>query len=193
MERKGEMTKLLLGESFKELMQKKPFEKITIKMITDAAGVIRPTFYNYFQDKYEVMEWLLWEDVFKSVTELVNMDMDKEALKMLFRKFEIDKEYYEKVFTISGQNSFEEMLYNQIYDLAKRMLAEHPVKIEDRSQIINEEIFTKFQAITLMNGIKSWILYSGNQISADDALKFYEFLMTHSLLDIVEDGEKVIK
>ena len=97
------------------------------------------------------------------------------------------------MFTISGQNSFEEMLYNQIYDLAKRMLAEHPVKIEDRSQIINEEIFAKFQAITLMNGIKSWILYSGNQISADDALKFYEFLMTHSLLDIVEDGEKVIK
>ena len=190
MERKSEMTKALLGEKFKKLVIEKSFEKITIKMITDEAGVIRPTFYNYFQDKYEVMEWLLWEDVFKSVTELVNMDMDKEALKMLFRKFEIDKEYYEKVFTISGQNSFEEMLYNQIYDLAKRMLAEHPVKIEDRSQIINEEIFTKFQAITLMNGIKSWILYSGNQISADDALKFYEFLMTHSLLDIVEDGEK---
>ena len=193
MERKSEMTKALLGEKFKKLVIEKSFEKITIKMITDEAGVIRPTFYNYFQDNYEVMEWLLWEDVFKSVTELVNMDMDKEALKMLFRKFEIDKEYYEKVFTISGQNSFEEMLYNQIYDLAKRMLAEHPVKIEDRSQIINEEIFTKFQAITLMNGIKSWILYSGNHISADDALKFYEFLMTHSLLDIVEDGEKVIK
>ena len=33
------------------------FDKITIKMITDQAGVIRPTFYNYFQDKYEVMEW----------------------------------------------------------------------------------------------------------------------------------------
>ena len=193
MERKSEMTKALLGEKFKKLVIEKSFEKITIKMITDEAGVIRPTFYNYFQDKYEVMEWLLWEDVFKSVTEPVNMDMGKEALKMLFRKFEIDKEYYEKVFTISGQNSFEEMLYNQIYDLAKRMLAEHPVKIEDRSQIINEEIFAKFQAITLMNGIKSWILYSGNQISADDALKFYEFLMTHSLLDIVEDGEKVIK
>ena len=193
MERKSEMTKALLGEKFKKLVIEKSFEKITIKMITDEAGVIRPTFYNYFQDKYEVMEWLLWEDVFKSVTELVNMDMDKEALKMFFRKFEIDKDYYEKVFTISGQNSFEEMLYNQIYDLAKRMLAEHPVKIEDRSQIINEEVFTKFQAITLMNGIKSWILYSGNQISEDDALKFYEFLMTHSLLDIVEDGEKVIK
>ena len=66
MERKSELTKALLGEKFKELVAKKGFEKLTIKMITDAAGVIRPTFYNYFQDKYEVMEWLLWEDVFKA-------------------------------------------------------------------------------------------------------------------------------
>ena len=74
MERKSELTKALLGEKFKELVAKKGFEKLTIKMITDAAGVIRPTFYNYFQDKYEVMEWLLWEDVFKEVSELMEQE-----------------------------------------------------------------------------------------------------------------------
>lgn len=46
--------KALIGESLKVLMRNHPFEKITIKMITDEAGVIRPTFYNYFCDKYEV-------------------------------------------------------------------------------------------------------------------------------------------
>ena len=66
MERKGEMTKALLGQKFKELVVKKSFDKITIKMITDEAGVIRPTFYNYFQDKYEVMEWLLWKIYLKA-------------------------------------------------------------------------------------------------------------------------------
>ena len=40
----------LLAESFKELALKHPIEKITIKEITDKAGVIRPTFYNHFQD-----------------------------------------------------------------------------------------------------------------------------------------------
>lgn len=43
MERK-KMTKALIGESLKVLMRNHPFEKITIKMITDEAGVIRPTF-----------------------------------------------------------------------------------------------------------------------------------------------------
>ena len=43
MERKRELTKILLAESFKELLIKGSFDKITIKMITDQAGVIRPT------------------------------------------------------------------------------------------------------------------------------------------------------
>ena len=87
MERKGEMTKALLGQKFKELVVKKSFDKITIKMITDEAGVIRPTFYNYFRDKYEVMEWLLWEDVFSSATELVKMNMARSALEMTRKKY----------------------------------------------------------------------------------------------------------
>ena len=37
MERKSELTKARLGEKFKELVAKKGFEKLTIKMITDAA------------------------------------------------------------------------------------------------------------------------------------------------------------
>ena len=37
---------LVLAESLIELSAKKPIDKITIKEITDKAGVIRPTFYN---------------------------------------------------------------------------------------------------------------------------------------------------
>ena len=43
--------KILLAESFKELVLEKLVEKITIKEITDRAGVTRVTFYNHFQDK----------------------------------------------------------------------------------------------------------------------------------------------
>ena len=45
-------TKELLADSFRELVLTTPFSKISIKTITDGAHVIRPTFYNYFQDKY---------------------------------------------------------------------------------------------------------------------------------------------
>ena len=110
MERKGEATKHQLAECFKELMLKGSFDKITVRMITEQAGVIRPTFYNYFQDKYEVMEWLLEEEVFRPVFEMVEDGMEREAIYLLFRRMEKDQLYYQKAFEVTGQNGFEEIL-----------------------------------------------------------------------------------
>lgn len=193
MERKGEMTKALLGQKFKELVVKKSFDKITIKMITDEAGVIRPTFYNYFQDKYEVMEWLLWEDIFKSATELVKMNMGRSALEMIFKKFAAEKEYYARVFEVKGQNSFEDMLYHSICELVYVIVEQNPVHIKE-GEIISKETFLQYEAMTLVNGIKYWILRHRNEISAEEAVKFYEFLVSHSLIDIIghDTMDKVI-
>lgn len=189
MEHKGEMTKALLGEKFKELVVKKSFDKITIKMITDEAGVIRPTFYNYFQDKYEVMEWLLWEDVFKNVMELIRMDMTRSAIQMLFRKIDVDKEYYIKVFEVEGQNSFEEMMIKDVCEVAREAVKRHPLELMEKTAIITEDTLLKFQSVTLVNGIKYWLLYY-RDVSGDEALEFYEFLMSHSILDLLGEDEK---
>ena len=62
---------LLLSESFKELALKKPIEKITIKEITGSAGVIRPTFYNHFRDKYELMEWIVREELMQPMLSIM--------------------------------------------------------------------------------------------------------------------------
>ena len=63
MEQIKELTKRLIANSFKELLLQNSFEKITIKMITDHANVIRPTFYNHFHDKYELLEWIFRDEV----------------------------------------------------------------------------------------------------------------------------------
>ncbi len=190
MERKSELTKALLGEKFKELVAKKGFDKLTIKMITDAAGVIRPTFYNYFQDKYEVMEWLLWEDVFKDVSELIKADRGMESLKLLFQKFDKDEVYYEKVFEVTGQNSFEEMLYQQILHIEEILIEHHPLKHLADMPHISEKVFLEFHAVSLMNGIKYWIKREKGNVSAEDALEFYRYMMAHSVLDLLEKGNK---
>lgn len=186
MERKSELTKAMLGESFKELVAKKGFDKLTIKMITDAAGVIRPTFYNYFQDKYEVMEWLLWEDVFKEVTELMDQERGVESLQLLFRKFDEDKDYYEKVFEVTGQNSFEEMLYEQILHMEEILVKHHPLKHLKDMPHVEEKVYLEFHAISLMNGLKYWLLKESKSISAEEAMDFYRYMMSHSIMDLLE-------
>ena len=61
MEKRG-MMKRFLAESLKELMLQKSFEKITIKQICDKTGVIRATFYNYFEDKYAALSYIIYLD-----------------------------------------------------------------------------------------------------------------------------------
>ena len=86
-------TKELLADSFRTLVLTVPFQKISIKMITDGAHVIRPTFYNYFQDKYEVIEFLFDRDIGSKVEVMIENDMEQEAIKLMFICFEKNKEY----------------------------------------------------------------------------------------------------
>ena len=82
-------TKELLADSFRTLVLTVPFQKISIKMITDGAHVIRPTFYNYFQDKYEVIEFLFDQDIGSKVEVMIENDMEQEAIKLMFTFFRI--------------------------------------------------------------------------------------------------------
>lgn len=52
-------TKKALMESFVELLNQKPFEKITVQDIVDNCGVNRNTFYYHFQDIYMLLEELV--------------------------------------------------------------------------------------------------------------------------------------
>jgi len=55
-------TKELLAESFKELAEQKPINKITIANIADNCGVTQPTFYRYYKDKYDLIAWIYVTD-----------------------------------------------------------------------------------------------------------------------------------
>ena len=51
-------TKELLAESLKELSAAKPIDKITIREIVQNCGFTSKTFYNHFQDKYDLIAWI---------------------------------------------------------------------------------------------------------------------------------------
>lgn len=111
----------LLAESFKELALKHPIEKITIKEITDKAGVIRPTFYNHFQDKYELLEWIIDTQLIAPAEPLIQNGMVNEALVLLFSNIEKEKEFYQKASRLEGQNSFESIAQSCIMKVFLRV------------------------------------------------------------------------
>lgn len=54
--------KLILAAALKELMQQKPFEKITIQDITQKCGIRRQNFYYHFADVYALLQYMFEEE-----------------------------------------------------------------------------------------------------------------------------------
>lgn len=110
-------TNQILADSFKELILTQPIEKITIKEITDKAGVIRPTFYNHFQDKYELLEWIIKEDLITPIIPLIEGGFIKESITLIFSNVEKEKEFYTHAAKLEGQNSFSSIIELLIQEL----------------------------------------------------------------------------
>ena len=99
----------LLADSLKKLAEKRSVEKITIKEITDQAGVIRPTFYNHFQDKFELIEWIIKTDLLEPIQPLLGIGMISEAMVLLFTNMEKDKAFYTRLAKMAGPVTFHDV------------------------------------------------------------------------------------
>ena len=49
--------KYALAQSLKKLLSTRKLDKITVKDIAEDCGVNRQTFYYYFRDIYDLLEW----------------------------------------------------------------------------------------------------------------------------------------
>ena len=65
----SQITKKALEQSLKNLLLKKPLNKITINDITEDCGINRMTFYYHFRDIYDLVEWACLEDASKALEE----------------------------------------------------------------------------------------------------------------------------
>lgn len=105
-----------LCEALRTLMMRKPFDKITIKHICDEANVIRATFYNYFEDKYDCLNTIVMSDI----AECINFDEDSKDIifNKIIDSIENNKEFYRVAYKVEGENGFKNMIIDAIsYDV----------------------------------------------------------------------------
>ena len=188
MERK-KMTKALIGESLKVLMRNHPFEKIKIKMITDEAGVIRPTFYNYFCDKYEVVEWIFNEYIIEKVRAMFEQKMYTEGLKLLFVCMKNDCVFYRKAFEITGQNAFTDIIRNSLHNLFLSEMSEIYIENQTNNPLVTAELVAAFYANSLSNLLQMWIQSNNQQCTAENMVEAYAYLLSHRIQDFIDPTE----
>lgn len=122
MESRRATMKSALAENLRELMTRKMYEKITIKQICDETGVIRATFYNYFDDKYDCLNWIIHIDFFSCTTLLESAGI-REYAAALLHILDEEREFYRVGYGVVGQNSFQEMVTDNLTEVLKDYFA----------------------------------------------------------------------
>ena len=184
MESKKDLTKELLADCFHTLMLTTPFDRITIKMITNEAGLIRPTFYKHFQDKYEVLEWIFKVDVTDSVDLLIENGMEMDAVVMFCRCLEKDRKFYRRAYQMeTGPNSFDQILMRYVYGTFLKLADRFTYQAENPPEFLTKERIVTYYTNGLVNMVRDWIVLE-QDVSAEELAAAYKYLLSHSILDL---------
>lgn len=176
---------IVLAESLKELSKTRPIDRITIKEITDKAGVIRPTFYNHFQDKYELLEWIVREELMEPAMPLFNNGMMREGITFIFTAIEKEKEFYMKAVRLEGQNSFKDMMMNTAKNIVLARMNVEAVKARVQYSWLTPELIAEYYGQMACTIAVRWI-ESGMRVPVNELVDVYIFMSEVSMVDYIK-------
>ena len=174
----------MLMQSLKELVLVIPLEKITIKEITDKAQVIRPTFYNHFQDKYELLEWIIRTEILDPIIPLFQGGFIREGFTLAFQNMEKDKDFYKKASRMEGQNSFQAIIENCIKELLCEFMKEQVGENAKLHNWMPTDYLAEYYAQSLSYVVQRW-LESDLALPASEVAKLYYYILNNSMEEIL--------
>lgn len=188
-QQKTQITEEALAESLKHLMLEVPFEKITVKEITDGAYVKRPTFYNHFRDKYEVIEYILQRDIIGPARMLVSCDMIYEAVRLMLTGMKKDSDFYIHAAKIEGTNSFREVLMENLKEVILDAMNMREMDEEQSNPMLTRDNIAEYYSLGITFAVIKWI-QDGMKIEVDDVCKALQVILSESLADIIYRRKK---
>lgn len=117
-------TKYALEASLKNLLAKKPFDKITIADLTEDCGISRMAFYYHFKDIYDLVEWACIEDGKRALNDKKNHDNWQEGMLQVFEAVLENKPFIMNVYKNVNRERLENYLYRLTYQLIVEVVDE---------------------------------------------------------------------
>lgn len=107
-------TRYVFAECIKQLMNHQSLDKITVTDIVEMSGKTRQTFYRYFRDKYDLVNWYFEVLADKSFLQIGNSETLREGLIKKFQFIYNDRVFFKEAFKSKDYNNVENYDYNCI-------------------------------------------------------------------------------
>jgi probable dihydroxyacetone kinase regulator len=169
------LTQKKLALSLKDLMNTETFEKISVNDITKNCGLHRQTFYYHFVDKYELLDWIVYNELIEPLVDDFNFDNMYIKLNNMFTTMLNDKKFYQNALKINPHD-----LSRYVSKVASEQLSGAIKHINESTGITsvekNEVIFAEFFGYGISGFISVW---------AENGMKESPSTMTKRIEDIV--------
>lgn len=182
-------TEKAIIESLRELLEKYPIDKISVKQITDNCGISRNTFYYHFHDVYEV----LTRYFIAQTEELIARYQEEsswtgcfvEGLYILYD----NKKIIEHILKSISREQLEAFL-NQIVYYHTRVIVDKEIRGKDYSERAIS-IAADFYKNALLGAVLGWI---GGDMkdSPEDLARLYNSVFMGTIDPVLDSIERVI-
>lgn len=114
-------TLMVIKNSFLELLKEKPINRITVKEICEASEINRTTFYNHFDNPFDLMEQIeeeifeyirtlimrkSYNDITSLYTDILYILKDNHTLYQVIGSYHGDHSFYNKIFSLCYEQNF---------------------------------------------------------------------------------------
>ncbi|WKY42846.1 TetR/AcrR family transcriptional regulator C-terminal domain-containing protein [Eubacteriaceae bacterium ES2] len=175
------ITKRALADGFKELLKIKSFEKITITDITSKCGLNRQTFYYHFQDKYDLINWIVYQEGILMVKNDLTIDNWDQKVSKLLSIMKKDKLFYQTTLKDIEGTEFSNYLFSVTRDIFLEMIDHISLNNHSDHTIDNNKKYfvAEFLSHGVVGMITSW---------AKNGMKQDPEEITESIRDIISES-----
>lgn len=181
----SQITKRALETSLKNLLLKKPLNKITVSDITEDCGINRMTFYYHFKDIYDLVEWTCVEDASRALDEKKTYDTWEQGFVQIFEAVLANKPFIMNVYRCVSRERVEKYL-NQLTDgLLMGVIEERSAGMTVRDE--DKDFIARVYSYIFVGLMLDWV---GNNMK-DDPQELVERLAVVIRGDVVSALERV--
>lgn len=153
------ITKKRIANTCKELIVQTSVEQVSITKIMKTMHMRRQTFYDFFLDKYDLIEWLYNDEITEIVEDNLNYEKWHNIVNYLCTYFFENRVFFRKVFNDTNQNynlsekSIKKHFQNLISEIMIDISTVEHISFSDEHINFTKEIFST----SLLSELISWI------------------------------------
>lgn len=117
-------TKMMIRESFIQLLKEQPVSKITVTKICEMADINRATFYKYYEDAFDLLQKLeqeLLEEILNSLSQFEQLSI-RESFIQLLEHLKKRGEWFQIIGSSHGDPQFASRILSVCYENASFLI-----------------------------------------------------------------------